>query len=243
MFAIYRKELSVFLSSLIGFVVLFLFLGLMGLLLWVVPDYSILDSNYASLDALFDLAPMVFMLLIPAITMRSMAEETQTGTIELLVTRPLSDWQIVGGKFLASLTLVLLALLPSLVYYFSVYQLGAPKGNLDSGGIIGSYIGLFCLAAVFCAIGIFASALTSNQIVSFILATFLCFFTYLVFDLLSKLPIFFGKTDDIVQKLGIAHHYNSISRGVVDTRDLIYFGSVVVLFLSAAVLVLSKTRW
>lgn len=215
----------------------------MGLLLWVVPDYSILDSNYASLDALFDLAPMVFMLLIPAITMRSMAEETQTGTIELLVTRPLSDWQIVGGKFLASLTLVLLALLPSLVYYFSVYQLGAPKGNLDSGGIIGSYIGLFCLAAVFCAIGIFASALTSNQIVSFILATFLCFFTYLVFDLLSKLPIFFGKTDDIVQKLGIAHHYNSISRGVVDTRDLIYFGSVVVLFLSAAVLVLSKRRW
>jgi ABC-2 type transport system permease protein len=243
MLAIFQKELSVFLSSLIGFVVLFMFLALMGLLLWVVPEYSILDTNYAGLDALFDLAPTVFMLLIPAITMRSLAEEIQTGTIELLVTRPLGDWQIIGGKFLASLVLVLLALLPTLIYYYSVHQLGATKGNLDSGGIMGSYIGLICLSAVFCSIGIFASALTSNQIVSFILAAFLCFFFYTVFDLISKLPIFFGKTDDFVQKLGIAHHYASISRGVLDTRDLVYFGSLIMLFLSGAVLVLSKRRW
>jgi ABC-2 type transport system permease protein len=243
MLAIYRKELSVFLSSLIGLVVFVLFLGLMGLLLWVVPEFSILDSNYASLDALFDLAPTVFMLLIPAITMRSLSEEIQSGTIELLVTRPLSDWQIVTGKFLAALTLVALVLLPTAVYYFSVYQLGIDKGNLDSGGIMGSYIGLFCLAAVFCAIGIFASSLTANQIVSFLLAAFLCFFMYMAFDLLSRLPIFFGRTDDIVQKLGIAHHYASISRGVVDTRDLVYFVSAILLFLSAAVLSMSKRRW
>jgi ABC-2 type transport system permease protein len=243
MFAIYRKELSVFLSSLIGFVVLFIFLALMGLLLWVVPEYSILDSNYASLDALFDLAPTIFMFLIPAITMRSLAEEIQTGTIELLVTKPLSDWQIVLGKFFATLTLVALVLLPTVVYYYSVYQLGLNKGNLDSGGIMGSYIGLFCLAGVFCAIGVFASSLTANQIISFILATFLCFFFYSAFDLLSKLPVFFGKTDDIVQKFGIAHHYASISRGVVDTRDVVYFLSVAFLFLSGAVLAMSKRRW
>jgi ABC-2 type transport system permease protein len=243
MFAIYRKELGAFLSSLIGFVVLFLFLAFMGVWLWALPDTSILTNNYAGLDGLFDLAPIVFMVLIPAITMRTLAEETQTGTIELLVTRPLSDWQIVAGKFLASLTLVVIALLPTLIYYFSVYQLGQTKGNLDSGGIMGSYIGLICLAAVFCAIGVFASSLTSNQIVSFILAVFLCFVSYQTFDLISKLPIFFGKTDDFVQKIGIAHHYASISRGVVDTRDVIYFGSVILLFLSAAVLTLSKRKW
>jgi ABC-2 type transport system permease protein len=243
MLAIYRKELSAFLSSLIGFVVLFLFLAFMGTWLWALPDTSILNNNYAGLDGLFDLAPVVFMVLIPAITMRTLAEETQAGTIELLVTRPLSDWQIVMGKFLASLTLVVIALLPTLIYYYSVHNLGQTKGNLDSGGIMGSYLGLICLAAVFCAIGVFASSLTSNQIVSFILAVFLCFIAYQAFDLFSRLPIFFGKTDDFVQKIGVAHHYASISRGVVDTRDLVYFGSAIFLFLSATVLSLSKRKW
>lgn len=244
MFAIYKKELAAFLSSLIGLVVLLLFLCTTGILLWWVPDFSILDSNYASLGVFFErLAPQIFLFLIPAITMRTLAEETQSGTIELLVTRPLSDWQIVLGKFFASLTLVLFALLPTIIYYITVYQLGAEKGNLDSGGIMGSYIGLLMLGAVFCAIGIFASSLSSNQIVSFLLAIFLCFICFWLFDLISRLPVFFGKSDDFVQKLGLAYHYNSISRGVVDTRDVVYFVSLVILFLSAAVLSLSKRRW
>jgi ABC-2 type transport system permease protein len=215
----------------------------MGLVLWVFPDYSVIDGNYATLDTLFAMAPLIFMFLIPAVTMRSFAEERQSGAIELLVTRPVTDWQIVAGKFLACLVLVLFALLPTVLYYFSIYQLGAPKGNLDSGGILGSYIGLLFLASAFVAIGVFASSLTGNQIVAFVLATFLCFFTYLAFDYLSRLPVFFGKTDDIVQSFGIAYHYNSVSRGVLDTRDLTYFISISALFLAATVLSLGRRKW
>jgi ABC-2 type transport system permease protein len=183
------------------------------------------------------------MFLIPAVTMRTFAEEKQTGTIELLATRPITDWQIVGGKFLACFALVGFALVPTILYYVTVYQLGAPVGNLDSGGILGSYIGLFFLAGTFAAIGVFASSLTNNQIVAFVLATFLCFFTYLAFDYLSRLPIFFGKTDDIVQSIGIAYHYDSISRGVLDSRDVVYFLSIISLFLAATVLSLGRRRW
>jgi len=215
----------------------------MGLVMWVFPDYSVIDGNYATLDTLFSMAPLIFMFLIPAVTMRSFAEERQSGAIELLVTRPVTDWQIVAGKFLACLVLVLFALLPTVLYYFSIYQLGAPKGNLDSGGILGSYIGLLFLASAFVAIGVFASSLTSNQIVAFVLATFLCFFTYLAFDYLSRLPVFFGKTDDIVQSFGIAYHYSSVSRGVLDTRDLTYFISISALFLAATVLSLGRRKW
>jgi ABC-2 type transport system permease protein len=242
-FAIFIKEINTFFSSLIGYIVIGVFLLLMGLVMWVFPDYSILDGNYANLDALFTIAPMVFMFLIPAVTMRTFAEEKQTGTIELLVTRPISDWKIVGGKFLACFALAGFALIPTLLYYISVYQLGAPKGNLDSGGIMGSYIGLLFLAGAFSAIGVFASSLTSNQIVAFVLATFLCFFVYLAFDYLSRLPVFFGKSDDIVQSLGISYHYNSVSRGVLDTRDLVYFISVIVIFLAATVLSLGRRKW
>jgi ABC-2 type transport system permease protein len=243
MLPIFFKEINAFFSSLIGYIVVGTFLVLMGLLLWVFPEYSILDSNYATLDTLFGIAPMVFMFLIPAVTMRAFAEEKQSGTIELLVTRPITDWQIVGGKFLACFVLVVFALLPTLLYYFSVHQLGAPVGNIDSGGTIGSYIGLLFLAGAFVAIGVFASSLTNNQIVAFVLATFLCFFVYLAFGFLSRLPIFFGKTDDIVQSLGIEYHYNSISRGSLDTRDLVYFLSIIALFLAATVLSLGKRRW
>jgi ABC-2 type transport system permease protein len=243
MFAIFRKEFSSFLASPVAFVVLFVFLVSASLFLWWFPDTSILENNFATLHGLFYLAPALFVLLIPAITMRMLAEETQTGTIELLVTRPLSDWQIVLGKFFAALVLVIVALIPTLIYYYSVYQLGEPKGNLDSGGILGSYIGLISLAAVFCAIGIFASSLTSNQIISFILAAFLCALCYLLFELISRLPIFFGKTDDFVERLGLSYHYESISRGVIDTRDMVYFLSLIVFFLSAAVLSLSRRRW
>lgn len=219
------------------------FLAVLGLLLWVFPDYSILEESYAQLDGLFQLAPTIFMFLIPAITMRSFAEEQQTGTIELLLTRPVSDWQIVSGKFLACFALVAVALLPTGMYYLTVWQLGAPKGNLDSGGILGSYIGLLSLAAVFVAIGVFASSLTNNQIVAFILATFLCFFFYLTFDYLSRLPVFFGKSDDIVQSLGIQYHYEAMSRGVIDTRNVVYFASLISFFLLATVLSLGRRRW
>ncbi len=241
--AIYFKEINAFFSSLIGYVVVGIFLTLMGLILWVFPQYSILDSRFATLDTLFAIAPQVFLFLIPAVTMRSFSEEMQTGTLELLVTRPLSDWQIVGGKFLAALTLVVFALLPTLLYYFTVYQLGAPPGNLDSGGIFGSYIGLLFLAAAFVAIGLFASSLTQSQIVAFLLAAFLCFFFFQMFDLISRLPIFFGRTDDVVQALGIQYHYDSMSRGLIDTRDVVYFLSLIALFLAATVVSLGRRRW
>ena len=243
MFAIFKKEINTFFASPIGYIVIGVFLVLMGLVLWVFPDYSILDGSYANLDTLFAQAPTVFMFLIPAVTMRSFAEEKQTGTIELLVTRPITDWQIVGGKFLACMGLVVFALMPTLLYYLTVYQLGAPKGNLDSGGIIGSYIGLVFLAGAFVAIGVFASSLTNNQIISFVLATFLCFFIYLAFDLFSRLPLFYGKADDVVQSFGIQYHYESVSRGVLDTRDLVYFISLIVLFLAATVLSLGRRKW
>lgn len=243
MLAIFSKEFTTFFASLIGYMVIGVFLAVLGLLLWVFPDYSILEESYAQLDGLFQLAPTIFMFLLPAITMRSLAEEQQTGTIELLFTRPVSDWQIVSGKFLACFALVLVALLPTVMYYVTVWQLGAPKGNLDSGGILGSYIGLLALAAVFVAIGIFASSLTNNQIVAFVLATFLCFFFYLAFDYLSRLPVFFGKSDDIVQSMGIQYHYEAMSRGVVDTRNVVYFLSLIALFLAATVLSLSRRRW
>jgi ABC-2 type transport system permease protein len=241
--AIFSKEFTTFFASLIGYMVIGVFLAVLGLLLWVFPDYSILEESYAQLDGLFQLAPTIFMFLLPAITMRSLAEEQQTGTIELLFTRPVSDWQIVSGKFLACFALVLVALLPTVMYYVTVWQLGAPKGNLDSGGILGSYIGLLALAAVFVAIGIFASSLTNNQIVAFVLATFLCFFFYLAFDYLSRLSVFFGKSDDIVQSMGIQYHYEAMSRGVVDTRNVVYFLSLIALFLAATVLSLSRRRW
>lgn len=243
MYAIFIKEINAFFSSLIGYIVIGIFLVLMGLVMWVFPDYSVIEGNFASLDTLFGMAPLIFLFLIPAVTMRTFAEENQSGTIELLVTRPVSDWQIVGGKFLACFALVVFALLPTVLYYITVYQLGAPPGNLDSGGIIGSYIGLLFLAAAFVAIGVFASSLSNNQIVAFLLAAFLCFFVYLAFDFLSRLPVFFGKTDDLVQSFGIQYHYNSMSRGLLDTRDLIYFLSLVGLFLAATVLSLGRRRW
>jgi ABC-2 type transport system permease protein len=219
------------------------FLVLMGLVMFVFPDYSVLDGNYASLDTLFGIAPMIFMFLIPAVTMRTLAEEQQSGTIELLVTRPVSDWQIIMAKFLASLILVVFTLIPTVLYYITVYNLGAPKGNLDSGGIFGSYIGLVFLAAAFVAIGVFASSLTNNQIVAFVLATFLSFFVYLAFGFLSRLPVFYGKIDDVVQSFGIEYHYNSMSRGVLDTRDVVYFVSLIALFLGATTLSLGRRKW
>ena len=242
MFALLKKEISNFLSSLIGIMVIVVFLLITGLFLWVFKsDFNLLLSGYANLDGLFILAPWVFLFLVPAVTMRSFAEENRTGTIEMIATKPLSDWQIIWAKFLAGVALVLLALIPTAVYYYSVYRLGSPVGNLDKGGILGSYIGLFLLSASFVSIGIFCSSITNNQILAFIFSVFLCGFIYIGFELIYSLSLF-GRIDLFIQQLGMASHYGSISRGVVDTRDVLYFLSVIALFLCLTKLVLARRK-
>ena len=233
MLSIFFKEINVFLSSLIGYLAIGVFLLVTGLFLWVFPDYSVIGYGFSSLEGFFRMAPYVFLFLIPAITMRMFAEEIQSGTIELLHTRPLSDWQIILGKYLACVALIALAILPTLVYYYSVHELGSPRGNLDQGATWGSYLGLLLLGSVFAAIGLFASSITSNQIVAFLLAFFFCAFFYEAFSSLARLEVFFGRRDAFVEALGINYHYASISRGLVDSRDLLYFGSIIGAFLFA----------
>ena len=242
-FSIYKKELNEFFSSPIAYISVGVFLLFLGLYMWVFTDTSILDYNYATLDQLFSIGPMIFLFLIPALTMKSFSEEIQHGTLELVLTKPVSEFKLVFGKFLSACTLVIFALIPTTIYYYSVYHLGMPKGNLDSGAIMGSYLGFFMLACVFVSIGMFASSLTRNQIVSFALASFLCFFFYWAFHYLSELPVFVGKSDAFIQKLGIHYHYESISRGVIDSRDILYFFSLIVLFLTLNIISLQKRKW
>ena len=239
MYSILKKEIISYLSSMVAYVTIGVFLLVLGLLLWVYPESSIIDYGYAGLDSLFNNAPYLFMFLVPAITMRSLAEERREGTFELLVTRPLTDWQIVIGKYLAGVVIVLFALLPTLVYYYSVYSLGNPQGNIDSGGVTGSYIGLFLLGSAFTAIGLFASSISKNQIIAFTIAVFLCFFFYGGFDSLSGL---LSLQDLDLPSLGINQHYQSISRGVLDTRDLAYFIVLIGLFIGLTLFVLLKQR-
>jgi len=229
--AIFLKDLGSFFSSLIGYIVLIGFLLILGLITWVFPDTSILNNSYAQLDPLFAIAPLIFMFLIPALTMRSFAEEFNAGTIELLFTKPIPVWKLVIGKYAAYLSIVLLTLIPTFIYYYSVYQLGAPKGNLDSGAIIGSYIGLFFLASVYVAIGLFASTLTKNQISAFVVGCFLCFFFTWFFEFVSNMPIFYGRMDDTIERLGINYHYSALSKGFVAWKDVIYFFSLTIYFL------------
>jgi len=243
MLAVLKKEINLFFSSLIGYITIIVFLLATGLFIWVFPDTSILDYGYATLDSLFYMAPWIFMFLIPAITMRSFSEEVNTGTIELLSTKPITDWQIILGKYLAAVALVSFALIPTLLYFYSVYQLGNPVGNLDIGATWGSYIGLLLIGSAFTAIGIFGSALTNNAIVAFMLAVFLCFILYIGFDYLSRLDIFFAKMDAFVEQLGMESHYESISRGVVDSRDVIYFLSIAALFLIFTKTSLDSRKW
>ncbi|MBK0384199.1 gliding motility-associated ABC transporter permease subunit GldF [Pedobacter sp. SD-b] len=242
MLTIYKKELYSYLSSLVAYITIGLFLVVLGLFLWVFPDTSILDYGYATLDSLFSTIPYLFMFLIPAITMRSLAEEKKEGTFELLATRPLTDWDIVLGKYLAALTLVLFSLIPTLVYYISVYQLGTTLGNIDSGAVIGSYIGLFLLGGAFVSIGIFSSSITKNQIIAFAIAVFLCFFAFSGFESASQV-LSLQKFDSILIGLGINEHYQSISRGVLDSRDLLYFLSFIVLFLLVTKTILGGRKW
>ena len=232
MWAIFRKEISNFFSSLTGYVVIGVFLTLLGLMMWVFPEYSILDYNYATLDQLFEIAPIIFLFLIPAVCMRSFSEEKQMGTLETLFTKPLTEWDVILGKFFGALMLVTLALVPTLIYYYTIWHLGSPVGNIDSGEVIGSYIGLFFLASIFVAISLYASVLSSNQIIAFLVASFICFIVYYGFDFVSGIPAFIGTADDLLQKVGIDYHYRSISRGAIDSRDVIYFISGALLFLA-----------
>ena len=231
MFSIYKKELRTFFSNATGYIVIGIFLLLTGLFLWVIPgQYNILDSGYANVDGLFYLAPWLFLFLCPAVTMRLFAEEKQTGTWELLITKPISKFSLVFGKYLSALTVVLLALIPTLLYYFSVWYLAEPIGNVDSGAFWGSFIGLFFLSVIYVAIGTFASSLSKNQIIAFIIALVLCFFLYYGFELIGS---FFssGKIIYFFNNLGISEHYKSMSRGVIDSRDIFYYLIVTAIFL------------
>ncbi len=242
MIRVLTKEFNSFLNSLIAYVVIGVFLTGMGLLMWVFPETSVLDYGYADMDTLFSLGPYVFIFLIPAITMRSFAEERKSGTMELLLTKPLTDWDIILGKFFACFLLVLFALVPTVIYYFSVSALGNPVGNIDTPGVIGSYIGIALLAGVFCSIGIVASSITSNQIVAFILAAFLCFIVFTGFESISTLNVWSDNTL-LIKQFGILYHYEALSKGLIDSRDVIYFISVGALMLLISKIILSSRSW
>ncbi len=230
MWSVCKKELRQFFSSLTGYIAIIVFLLVNGLVLFVF-DENILDFGYATLDRFFQLAPWILLLLIPAITMRSFSEEFKAGTYEILQTRPLTRWQIIGGKYLGSLIVVFIALLPTVIYIFSIQRLSSGAG-LDMGATIGSYIGLFFLAAVFTAISICSSSFTSNAVVAFIASLIGCALLYYGFSAVSRMPALANGADYYTEMLGIDFHYRSISRGLIDTRDVVYFFSVIFLFLT-----------
>ena len=225
MYSILKKEFNSFFASPIAYLVIGVFLLVNGLFLWVFKDnFNILNAGFADLNSFFQITPWLFLFLIPAITMRSFADEYSSGTIEILKTKPLTDWNIILGKFFASLLLVSIAILPTLTYFYTVYQLGNPIGNIDIGSTIGSYLGLLFLAATYTAIGLFTSTLSKNQIVAFIISVLITFILFYGFDSM-------GATTYTLQQVGINEHFKSISRGVIDTRDVIYFISVTFFFL------------
>ena len=243
MYAIFRKEITGFFSSLTGYIVIIVFLLINSLFMWVFPgEWNILDSGYAGLDTLFFLSPWIFLFLVPAVTMKMIAEEKRLGTLELIYSKPITERGIVYGKYYASVALVLLALIPGMIYYVSVYVLGDPSGNLDKGGTTGAFIGLFFLAAVYASVGLFASSLTDNQVIAFIIAVLISFFLFMGFDSFAYLPGL-KEINEFVITIGINEHYKSISRGVVDFRDIIYFISVVIIFNEATRLVLLSRKW
>lgn len=241
--ALYLKEVRSFLGSEIGYAVIGVFLILTSLFLWVFSfGTNVLDGGTADLISFFSIAPIIFLILIPAITMRMFSEEKRTGTIELLFTRPLTDMQIILAKFFAGLTLVSIAILPTLVYYISVHFLGDPVGIIDDGVTVASYIGLFFVAGAFIAIGLFVSSITSNQIVALIITILLSWFMFLGLDLLASYSRF-GNLDVVIKNLGIMEHFESIQKGVLVSTDLIYFVSVIVVFILATKLSLESRKW
>jgi ABC-2 type transport system permease protein len=243
MWALFQKEISGFFSSLTGYVVMIVFLVTCGLFVWVFQgSMNIADSGEASLKPLFEIAPWIFLFLIPAVTMRSFAEEKKAGTLDLLLVRPIKNIQVITAKFLSNYVLVIFAILPTLIYYISVSRLGDPTGNLDKGATWGSYIGLLFLASSYTAIGIFSSSLTENIIVAFLLGVFLCFISYSGFEYIGNL-IPLGGSGNAIINIGIDAHYRSVSRGVIDSRDVIYFFSFTAIFFIITNLRLNARRW
>jgi ABC-2 type transport system permease protein len=232
MISIAKKEWHQFFSSLTGYITIILFLIVNALYLFVLKDSNIFDFGYATLSSFFELAPWVFIFLVPALAMRSFADEFKTGTFETLKTSPLTNWQIVLGKYVAIISVIIIALIPTFLYVFTIYSLSSTAG-IDSGAITGSYIGLFLLASVFASISIWCSSFTPNAVIAFLLSAFACIILYFGFGAISKLPVFTGNADYYIEMLGINFHYQSISRGVVDSRDVIYFLSIIFLFLFA----------
>ena len=229
MWAICKKELRQFFSSLTGYIAIIAFLLMNGLFLFVFPDTNVFDYGYATLDKFFEMSPWILLLLIPAITMRAFAEEFKSGTYEILQTRPLGSWRIIWGKYLAALIVVVIAILPTILYVYTIGRLST--GGIDTGGTLGAYIGLLALAAVFTAIGSCCSSATSNAVVAFLLAAFACFLLYSGFDAISRIPAFRSGADYYIGMLGIDFHYQRISRGVIDSRDIVYFASMILFFL------------
>ncbi|APG59351.1 gliding motility-associated ABC transporter permease subunit GldF [Christiangramia salexigens] len=242
MLAILNKEIRSFFSSISGYLVIGIFLLVSSLFLFVFSgSYNILDAGFADLKPFFDLAPWIFIFLIPAISMKSFADEKKMGTMELLLTKPIGLWKLILGKYLGVLLLVIMAIIPSLLFIYTINELGKPEGNWDLGASLGSYLGLILLGGCYSAIGIFASSLSSNQIVSFLLSVFLCFFCFYAFEALGEIN-FLGSSGYILESFGINFHYKSISRGVIDTRDLIYFVSLIFLFLKLTQMTLRNEK-
>ena len=240
--AILFKEFRSFFGSPIGYLVIAIFLLLTGLFLWVFEgDYNILNSGFADMTPFFTISPWILLFLIPAVTMRSFSDEKKQGTMELLLTKPLSIWEIVNGKFLGAFLLLIIALIPTLVYVKVIYDLGLPEGNIDFGSTLGSYFGLLFLVATYTAIGIYTSTLSDNQIVAFIVSVFLCFFIYYGFQGIANYKVF-GNFGQIIESFGMDYHYKSMSRGVLDTRDIIYFVSITTLFLALTVFKLKSYK-
>ena len=232
MYSILLKEINSFFSSIVGYVALLVFLVACGLFLWIIPDYSILEYGYAVMDRFFNIAPWLLLFLVPAVTMRSFADEFRTGTIEWLSTKPVTVMEVIVGKYLATVLLISFAILPTLLYVYTIGNLSFPDVGLDTGAIMGSYVGLLFLAATFAAVGVFCSSLTANQVVGFLVALISCYLLYTGFETLSKLPTFSEGIDYYLSMVGMEFHYNSISRGLIDTRDVVYFVSIIALFLS-----------
>ncbi|AUP77947.1 gliding motility-associated ABC transporter permease subunit GldF [Flavivirga eckloniae] len=238
MIAILKKEINSFFASPIGYLVIAIFLVLNGLFLWLFKgDFNVLDYGFADLSSFFLLAPWILIFLIPAVTMRSFSDEKKQGTLELLLTKPISHINIILGKYFGAFILILIALLPTLLYVYTVYQLGNPIGNLDMGSTLGSYFGLLFLIAAYTAIGVFASSLSDNQIVSFIIAVFICFLFYIGFEGIADFV-----SSNFIEQLGMSVHFKSMSRGVLDTRDILYFLSVTIFFLMLTKININKAK-
>jgi ABC-2 type transport system permease protein len=237
--SLYWKEVNAFFSNLSGYLILSVFLVSLGLIVWVFPDTSVMEYGFADLEPLFVYTPFVFTFLIPAITMKMIAEERKSGTWEILMTSPLSPTKIILAKYLASLTLILIALIPTLIYYFSIVQLGDPIGNLDHAGFFGSWIGLFLIGAVFASIGIFGSSLTSYQMVAFIWGVFISFLMYFGLTALVQLNVM-SPFALLLEELSLSFHYQSMSRGVIDSRNIAYFLTVIILMLGLTGLMIKR---